>query len=328
MWKKGRRLAMVSGCDETVRISLVIISISSPSALKTSLDAILTNDLTYVEIIVIDGCSGETTSDIEDSYPSVKFFRTSQKACVPFLAGAGLSHATGEIIALTDTSCLVSSSWVANIIRAHSLPTQVIGGSVEPSGSMSVLDWTAYFCDYGQFMHPMQAGPAKVLPGNNISIKRSALTKSSELLNPAFRKTLWCEKLHSAGEQIHSQPEIETYFSDSVRMVPFLTRRYRNARCFAGIRSKEMTKLKRLFYVAGVPLLVCVLIKRTVVSILLKGRYKRQLILSIPFLGLASFIWSLGEACGYLTGHCQGCKRSLKFTSSSSDGAEPMGVDS
>lgn len=306
---------MVSkGGGKATRVSLVIVSTRSHSSLKASLDAILANDLKDVEIIVVDCCSDEEMSVLVNCYPSVTFLRASEEVCSPLLAGAGLSRASGEIIAVTDTSCLVSSSWVANLVKAHSLRPLVIGGSVEPFGRMNLLDWSAYFCDYGQFMHPLQAGPANVLPGNNISMKRPALAKHAELVSPAFRKTLWCEKLRSVGEQPHCQPAIKTFFAGSVRMVPFLSRRYGNARCFASIRSKEMTRIRRLLYFAGAPLLVVVLLKRTISSILPKRRYRRQLILSAPFLGLAFVVWSLGEALGYLTGSCHGCDRSVTFT--------------
>lgn len=301
---------------QIVSLSVVVVSTKSHSSLRASLNAILANDLRSVEILVVDCCLDEPMSNLVDAYPSVRFFHTSQKACVPFLAGTGLRHAAGEIIALTDTSCLVSSDWVANNRRAHVLASPVIGGSVEPKSRMNLLDWAAYFCDYGQFMHPLKAGPVSVLPGNNISIKRSALANGAELVKPAFRKTLWCEKIRSEGEELICDPSIVTHFTMSFRLVPFLMQRYRNARCFASMRSKEMTKLKRLLYFAGSPLLLIVLLRRTIGAIVPKKRYTKQLIFSTPFLVLAAVFWSLGEACGYLTGSCQRCSRSLAFTNS------------
>lgn len=301
---------------QVVSLSVVVVSIRSHSSLRASLNAILANDLRNVEILVVDCCSAEPMTNLVDAYPSVRFFHTSQKVCVPFLAGTGLRHASGEIIALTDTSCLVSSSWVANIIRAHESASLAIGGSVETRDRMDLLDWSAYFCDYGQFMHPLTAGPVSVLPGNNISIKRSALAKNTELVEPAFRKTLWCEKIRSEGAELICDPAIETYFANSFRLVPFLMQRYRNARCFASTRSKEMTKLKRLTYFGGSPLLLIVLLRRIISAIVPKKRYTKQLIFSSPFLVAAVTFWSLGEAIGYLTDSCQGCSRSLTFVSS------------
>lgn len=310
---------------QVVSLSVVVVSSKSHSSLRASLNAILANDLRNVEILVVDCCSEEPVSILVDAYPSVRFFRTSQKACVPLLAGTGLRHANGEIIALTDTACLVSSNWVANITRAHASVSLAIGGAVEPRAGMNLLDWSAYFCDYGQFMHPLRAGPVSVLPGNNISIKRSALSKSTELVGPAFRKTLWCDKIRSEGEELICDPAIETYFVNSVRMAPFLMQRYRNARCYASTRSKQMTKLKRLLYFAGSPLLLFVLLGRTISGIIPKKRYMKQLILSAPFLVPAFIFWSLGEAFGYLTGSCQRCSRSPAFTSLG--GIEALRVD-
>lgn len=304
-----------------VRLSVVVVSIRSHSFLRATLDAILANDLRDVEIVVVDCCSEEPMSNLVDAYPSVRFFHAPQKACVSFLAGTGLKYAKGTIVALTDTSCMVSPNWVVRILQAHESALLAIGGSVEPNGRMSLLDWAAYFCDYGQFMSPLKAGSVGVLPGNNISIKRSALAKNTELVMPAFRKTLWCEKIRSEGAELNCDPAIETYFANSVRMVPFLIRRYRNARCFASMRSNEMTKLKRLLHFVASPLVLIVLLQRTIRAIVPKKRYTTQLILSVPFLVLAFIFWSLGEACGYLTGSCRWCSRSLRFVSSGAEEA-------
>ena len=306
---------------ESVSVSIVIVSTGSHRSLRASLSSVLANDLKGADIIVVDCCSDETMSKLVDSYPAVKFFHTSRKVCMPFLAGTGIGHATGEIVALTDTSCLVGSTWVTDIVRAHASGSLVIGGSVEPCGRMNLLDWSAYFCDYGQFMHPLQKGPVDVLPGNNISIKHSALAKNRELVSPAFWKTLWCDNFRKSGGKLNCEPAIETRFVNSYRIAPFLSRRYRNARCFASMRSKEMTKPKRLLYVVGSPILLVVLLWRGVGAVVSKRRYTRELVLSLPFLVLAFIFWTLGEAYGYLTGTCQGCSQRLTFTSSGRAGS-------
>lgn len=316
---KPRMFAEPSG--RAVSLSVVVVSTRSHSSLRASLNAILANDLRSVEILIVDCCSEEPISDLVDAYPSVRFFHSSRRACVPALAGAGLRHAVGEIIALTDTSCLVGSGWIENIKRAHESESAAIGGSVEPKGRMSLLDWAAYLCDYGQFMHPLKAGPAYVLPGNNISIKHSALARSVHLVKPAFWKTLWCDRLRGGGGELMCEPAIETSFAGSYRMTPFLSKRFKNARCFASMRSNEMTKPKRLLYAAGSPILLAVLLRRAFAAIVPKKRYRRELVRSTPFLVLAFVSWTLGEACGYITGACPGCSQPLEFTSWESTGS-------
>lgn len=306
---------------QVVRLSVVVVSIRSHSFLRAALDAILANNAECIEVLVVDCCSEEPVPNLVEAYPSVRFFHTSRTACITLLAGTGLKYAKGTIVALTDTSCMVVPNWVVRILQAHESASLVIGGSVEPNGRMNLLDWAAYFCDYGQFMSPLKAGRVGVLPGNNISIKLSALAKNAELVMPAFWKTLWCEKIRSEGEALICDPAIETYFANSVRMVPFLIQRYRNARCFASMRSREMTKRKRLLHFVALPLVLIVLLQRTIRAIVPKKRYTKQLIHSVPFLVIAFIFWSLGEACGYLTGSCRWCSRSLRFVSSMAEEA-------
>ena len=302
--------------QQVVKLSVVVVSIRSRLALRACLDAIFANDLRDVEVLVVDCCLEEPFSNLIDAYPLIRILNTSQKGCIPLLAATGLRHAVGEIIAMTDTSCLVSSDWVANILRAHESSFPAIGGTVETkAGRMKLLDWSAYFCEYGQFMYPLKAGAVTALPGNNISIKRSELENSTEFVSPGFWKTLWCDKLRRSGEELICEPAIVTYYSNSFRIVPFLIRRYRHGRCFAGMRSKEMTRPKRVLYFAGSPLLSFVLLQRTVTTVVSKKRFLRELILSSPFLVLAMIFWSVGETWGYLKGPCHCCTRFLGLAS-------------
>lgn len=41
---------------------------------------------------------------------------------------------------------------------AHESSDLIVGGAVDPMPQRSLVDWAAYFCEYGQFMLPLTGG--------------------------------------------------------------------------------------------------------------------------------------------------------------------------
>ncbi len=193
------------------------------------------------------------------------------------------------------------------ILKAHEAPHPVIGGSVEPDGLREIVNWAAYFCDYGQFMRPLREGGASELPGNNISVKRWVLEHGKEFVAPQFWKAYWCRRLQAEGIRLHSVPSIVVYYRKSFGFVPYLFHRFHSGRCFAGIRLRELSRLRRAFYVAAAPALPIVLTARMLRRTLGKRRHLTELALSLPISLLAIVCWALGELCGYLTGPGVSC---------------------
>lgn len=294
--------------NETVKLSVIIVSLYSHLSLRKCLDAILANDgRDNIEILVAH-CSDEPIADLIDKYPNIRFIQFPQKVGIPFLAGAGIKQAKGEIVALTDASSEVGPGWINAIFEAHQSQHLVIGGAVEVNKQMKPVDWAAYFCEYGQFMLPLKAGLADVLPGNNISFKRSVLERGTEYIEPEFWKTYWCEKLKDEGTDLIAEPAMLIYYSKTFQIVPFFIRRFHHGRCFAGMRTSKSSAAKRMLYLGGSLILPFIFLYRTITTILAKKRFLNELVLSSPFIVLGIVFWSLGETCGYLAGKGKSCE--------------------
>ncbi len=295
--------------SEIVKLSVVIVSLYSHSLLRNCLDAVLANEhQDKIEIIVADCCSDEPVSKLIDKYRNVRFIRFPEKVGIPFLAAAGIKQTTGEIVALTDSSCVANADWITSIFAAHQSPSPVVGGAVEIRGQMKAIDWAAYFCEYGQFMLPLKAGAVDVLPGNNISFKRSVLKKATEYVEPEFWKTYWCEKIKVEGIELISEPAMLVYYAKTFQTVPFLIRRFHHGRCFAGMRTNQSAFSKRMLYFGGSLILPFIFLYRTIAAVLGKKRFLKELLLSFPLIVLAIVFWSFGETCGYLAGTGKSCE--------------------
>jgi glycosyltransferase involved in cell wall biosynthesis len=290
------------------KLSIVVVSPYSHALLRKCLESILASKKQCkIEILVSDCCSDEPLIDLKGKYPAVRFLQFSAKAGIPALAATGINQASGEIIALTDSSCVVDSNWIASILSAHKLSSPVIGGAVEIRGPAKLLDWAAYFCEYGQFAYPLKSRTVNVLPGNNISFKRSVLEDGSEYLKNGFWKTYWCRQLQTKGIELKSEPSILVYYTKQFKLFSFLSRRFEHGRCFAGMRIKQTGFFKRLIYVTSSFFLPLVFLYRTTVSVLGKERFLKEFLLSFPFIVLAVLFWSFGESWGYIAGKGKSC---------------------
>lgn len=298
---------------EGKKISRLSVIIASDNASHTIEDCLNTLERQIrsgeVEIIVVDCSSDETPYIIKTRFPDIKLINFSRRMTLPFLLSAGIERSTGDIIAITDATCSVDSNWISEILKAHEAPYPVIGGAVEIGDVKSMVGWAAYFCDYGQFMHPLNKGEVSELPGNNISLKRWALEEGREFVQNGFWKTYWCQKLLEEGFQLVSVPSIVVRYNKSFRLSPFLLRRFHHGRCFAGMRIAQASIFTRIYCIAGSPSLPFLFLVRTTRAIMSQRRYLKKFVFSLPVLGMAVVSWSFGEFWGYLSGPGNSCAR-------------------
>lgn len=230
------------------------------------------------------------------------FVRLASTATLPQLLGTALDLATGEIIAITDAAYEVAENWVEAVLKAHDTPRAIIGGAVVPGRLLSLVDWTAYFCDYGQFLPPLPDDPAAEVAGCNLSFQRNLLTRGREFVSPEFWKTYWCRLLQAESANLYLDASIVVTYQKSVRFGPFLGHRFHSGRCFAGMRNRQLSGGKRWLYGVSSPLLALLFTARQLQNLWPKGRCRRALFSALPLLFMANLCWAIGEGCGYLLG--------------------------
>lgn len=297
--------------EKTVKLSVVIASLSTPTDLKNCLESVLAARREAVEIIVADCCLKEKTAEWTREFPAIEFVEFTEKTSLEKLLGVGIARARGNIIAITDSSCVVASDWISSILQSHEAEkSPVIGGSVEMSeNGGSLTDWAAYFCDYGEFMPSAPRRAAAVVPGNNFSFKRAILQYGAEFVKPEFWKTLWCRRLQTEGIKLFSEPAIRVGWRKNYKLIPFLVRRFYQGRCFAGMRFAKESFFKRILYAVGSIFLPFVFLFRIAAPVLNKKQFFIKFLVSLPIIVLAIVSWSIGEAIGFLAGTGTSCRR-------------------
>jgi hypothetical protein len=291
----------------TPELSIVVASRESSNELARLLNG-LTQQVSGQQIeVIVAGCQSAAPRNSAADYLGVAFIQLPEKTTLPKLFQAGISRSRGGVIALTDTTCEPDPGWVRAILEAHKAPAPVIGGAVEMNGISRLIDWAAYFCEYGQFMLPLTNGPATEVPGNNLSFKRRALDDGKEFTRDGFWKTYWCRRLQEEGIELELRPSIIVYYKKTFELIPFLVRRFHHGRCFAGMRVARASLPRRAAYGAGACLLPFVFFWRTISRVVPKKRYLTKFFLSLPIIAVAIVSWSIGECCGYLSGAGKSC---------------------
>ena len=285
------------------RISVVIASVNGLPAIDECLTALerQRGDID-AEIVVADRCGDGTSRHIRKKFPHVKLLEFSERLSIPELRAIGMSHATGDIITVTEDHCMAREDWYLEILKAHESAYAAVGGAVENGSDHRILDWAVYLCEYSHVMLPIPDGEVDGIAGNNASYRRDVLDQVGESVKRNYWESFLHEELKKNGVQFLSAPSIVVDHKKEFGFLYFLRQRYHYSRSFAGMRRTRMSIPKRVFYIVGSPLLPFLLIGRIAFRVFRKKRHYKEFLLSFPVLSIFMASYAFGEFVGYLLG--------------------------
>lgn len=293
------------------KLSIIIASRDARETIDNCLRSIeRQKERDSAEVIVVDCSSDGTAGFVKRNYPKVLLLENENKLSSDRLKAIGILESCGDIIAITEPYCVVADNWFSSILKAHNLEHGVISGAVEPVDFKNVASWSTYYCEYGQFMLPIEKGMHNEMAGNNISYKRVVLEEHfDDIRKRGFWKVFLQWKLTENGVSIISDPDILVYDNRNSSFFKFFQKRYYYGRCFGGMRQTKLSGRERLFFICIFPLLPFLFMFRGAKQIIPKKRFLKEYIKSMPFLFLYFLNWSIGELCGYIFGVGDSCKK-------------------
>lgn len=284
-------------------LSIIVISFSRAAILERCLTALVRQAGPLGAEILVVRRSRETEPALRDRFPDVRWIAAGDDTAVPHMRSLGIASSAGGIVALLEDDCLIADRWCAAVLAAHQQPWAAVGGAIEPGDYAKALDWAVYFCEYARFMQPFD-GHVAVLPGNNISYKRSALaTVGGETGGEhGFHEIFANARLRDRGDALVAAPDvvvfnINSWSRDRVTRVP-----YHHARGYAGIRVAERPAAIRMAFAALALVLPAVQIARLSREIAGRRRLVGRFVLALPWIFVFAVSWSAGEWMGYLFG--------------------------
>ena len=98
------------------KVSVVICAYNAERTLRPCLESLRRLDYPNFEIIIVDDGSQDTTAQIGADFPEFRLIRQPNKG-LSVARNVGLHAALGELIAYTDSDCVVDPHWLAFMVR-------------------------------------------------------------------------------------------------------------------------------------------------------------------------------------------------------------------
>lgn len=290
-----------------LHLDVVVVSLNGPGLLRRCLEALMpeaTRD-EGVEVAVVGDWEPEPEAfaHLREAFPRARWFTVPPGTTVPAKRWSGITNTHDALIALLEDDCVVPIGWCRALRAAHRSDDVAVGGGIEPGCYSKALDWAVYFCEYSRFMMPF-SGRVAVLPGNNVSYKRTALVEFGQPEWPVdgFREIFFHRNLATAGMSLVADPSLSVTNINSWSTAHVLTMPYHHGRAFAGMRFRDEAWWRRPAFAGMTVLLPAVQVVRILRELSARRRFLSKLIMALPWVVLFCVSWSLGELVGYLAG--------------------------
>jgi len=184
------------------------------------LDSLLAVDYPSFEIIVVDNGSTDGTREVTSKYPVKTVLESSRGAYRA--RNKGIARAQGEIVAFTDSDCVVDRNWLRKLAESYSDETVGgVGGLVSPYKTDRLIGEFASLGPQEIFQSPQRVKikqstksfPHSALGSGNMSFRKEILLEVGgffeELIACADYDLCW--KVQRAGYQLIYEPEAIVY---------------------------------------------------------------------------------------------------------------------
>lgn len=216
-------------------ISVVIPAFNRENSLSKCLESLFRQDYSknLFEIIVVDDGSTDDTAQLVNKlaqgYSNIRYFYQSNKG--PAAArNLGMLQAKADIVAFTDTDCILSLPWVKNMVEAHKLSEDiaVIGGltTVSPNNIKAMVSQSL---SDGAIQMAI-GGKQEIIffPTCNVSIKKKYLNeKFNEFFQfPAGEDLEFFWRLFKKSNKFVYKQDIKVFHDCHPNFVSFLKQAY------------------------------------------------------------------------------------------------------
>ncbi len=217
---------------------------------------------------------------------------------------AGVRHARGRLVALTEDHCFPEPQWAASLIHAHSQGDfSVIGPVVLNANPGSMVSEADFVIGYGPWMDPLEPVEMPFLPGHNSCYRRDELLALGGRLERLLEaETVLHMEWSSQGRRLRAEPAARTRHVNYSLWRSWIPVQFLAGRLFGGLRAATWPRRKQLFFAAASPLIPAVRLWRTLAEFRRPGRSLSRFLRMAPALVLGLTIDGIGQGVGYALG--------------------------
>ena len=210
---------MFTNDHDLPRVSVIVPVKNGAQKIAGLLDSLMQVDYDreMLEIVVVDGNSSDNTREIVLRYPTVKLL-TEERPGLNAARNTGIKNSTGEVIAFTDSDCIVSKNWVKKIVEDFG---EKEVGCVGGNALRFYDDLISRYCD--ESLMPVMRiftekktlnevkPPVQYPAGCNMAIRRSILAEAGEFdenIEYGFDEDELVERICSTGHTMVLDPDL------------------------------------------------------------------------------------------------------------------------
>ena len=192
-------------------------------------------DRNRIEVIVVDGNSNDKTREIVKNYP-VKLVIETQEG-LNLARNVGIKSSNGEIIAFTDSDCIVPKNWITTIVENFKDPkVGCVGGSakalsadfISQYADNSIVRLMPFFTKREELekVKPFFRHPA----GCNMAFRRKIAEEVGyfdENIQFGFDEVEFADRICRAGYTMVLDPKVIVWHKHRSTLSQFLTQNFR-----------------------------------------------------------------------------------------------------
>ena len=216
---------------------------------------------------------------------------------------AGVRNARADYVVLAEDHCLPDRGWAQAVLNRLAEGWDVVGPALRSGNPVSSWTQASFLLGYSQWMAPIEAGPALVLPGNNAVLRKDLLlAMDSELERELLVAAFLLRRLRRQGHRFYLENQATMRHFDPAKRVRSLRIFVSVGLGFGALRTDSRGWIGRALYSLAAPAIAFRHWQRAAIH------YRRAgaegglgpgcLLAAVP-LALA---WGLGESVGALMG--------------------------
>lgn len=228
----------------------------------------------------------------------------------------GFREAHGVAVVYVEEHSFPEPGWAEALIEAHAGPWAAVGPAMTNANPRTMVSWSCFLLDFGQWVVPGEPGPAAMLASHQTSYKRAPLMEYGSRLGELMETEVALQAdLLANGHQLYFEPAASTDHVNVSRLRDLLVVQYYSYRAFAARRAAQgaWSWGRRLAYIAGSPLIPVVRAYRVLGHIRRGGLTGRLVPRIFPSLMIALTSAAAGEVVGYAFGAGDAPTRRLSF---------------
>jgi glycosyltransferase involved in cell wall biosynthesis len=225
------------------KFSVIVITHNAGGDLKECLGSIKDQDYAEKEVIVVDDASTDGTAELlrqfkSDAELEMTIVTNKENLGVAGSRNVGIRHASGDIIAFTDSDCVADRRWIAELARIYDqTDAAAVGGRILDDRIDNI--WTRASRSLN---HVSSAeGRVSYIQGCNMSFGSKILRKYlfNDEIKYGYEETLLCDYLIEHGYTIFYTPRAVVHHRHKADLPTLLKQKYMRGLSSVWYRKKQ-----------------------------------------------------------------------------------------